>query len=611
MTILRVLKQRAAKADVACRGFGTGNTLPMVAAGTLFVCCLILSVIIPPFQSPDEFEHVTRAYYLRNGQVRLTPTDKGSGGLIDWGLDAYMRSYSQLPYVSDRKLTQEERDVAEQIKWLGSDVFVPSPGAGYYFPAIYAPQALAFLVGEHCDLTVGSTYRLARFFATLVACLLLLAAFQLVSPSPLILAVLLLPMSLFQMASASQDGVANALTVFIIALYWRIFTSDKVTKHQLITLTSAIVILATARLHATPMVFLMLARYWTTRDKRWIWAGGIALALITAWTVYTMAVHVDPRGSGTGPSTMAKLHLYLTHPTKVARILAHTWTDENLLRFYGESFIGRLGWLDAPLTASNYWWLSIIFLALGIISIRLSSYRATWRPRTGYVLSAILSVLVIYAALMLTWTPYDSQLVLGVQGRYFVLPILLLAYAFRADDGALPPWRRIASWSILGIFFCVSVFATVNCLIARYYISEASSTPPQRTIEATQAFSKGESQLVIFDERQKRFPLHLNKLGIRFGTHARVNKGKAELRLNSIGGHTFRTIVDLETLEDNQYRYFKLDDLSYTSGTLTMLDGGGISLWQTVSQGTFQKATCLVFEIYNGEKRLTPGCPSP
>ena len=37
----------------------------------LFVSSSILSTVIPPFQSPDEFEHITRAYLLGRGEFVL------------------------------------------------------------------------------------------------------------------------------------------------------------------------------------------------------------------------------------------------------------------------------------------------------------------------------------------------------------------------------------------------------------------------------------------------------------------------------------------------------------------------------------------------------------
>lgn len=609
MAALKAIINRALIAIAAMRRSASRHALSVAVVGGLFACCLVLSAIIPPFQSPDEFDHVARAYFLRNGHIRLVSSDRGSGGTLDGGLDAYMRAYSQLPYAYERKFTREEHDLAEQINWLGSDVFSPAPGTRYYFPAIYVPQALGLLLGERCGLNVGGTYRLARFCALLAACILILAAFCMVPPSPFLLAVLFLPMSIFQMASASLDGMSNALSLFILASYWRTKTSSEVTNRQLAALAIAITVLATARLHAIPLTLLLFAGYWNKHDRRWLWAGGVALLVIVAWTGYTMVIQTDP--PGTGPSTFAKLRLYLTHPLKIALILRNTLTNESQLRFYAQSFIGYLGWLDAPLSTATYHWLGALLVSLMYFSTQASSFCATWRPRLLFMACAILSVLVIFAALILTWTPYNSSMVMGVQGRYFVLPAMLLAYGLQVERGALQEWKRFVGWAAFIVFCAISVLATTKCLIVRYYESDAPLKSPSYRLIATSPISAGSEQPIKFDERQREAPRHLYRIGVRFGTHRRLNKGKGELRLQTLGGHTYRKTFNLADLTDNQYHFFELDGFSYTSGSVAMLEGGGVSLWETFPEDTQVGITCLALGIYDDGQRITPGCPHP
>jgi len=81
----------------------------------LFMACNFLSALIPPFQSPDEFEHVTRGYLFGRGVLILeVPKDEVSGGYIDTGLVRYMDVFSSLPFHPERKVSDAELESAKK-----------------------------------------------------------------------------------------------------------------------------------------------------------------------------------------------------------------------------------------------------------------------------------------------------------------------------------------------------------------------------------------------------------------------------------------------------------------------------------------------------------------
>lgn len=121
---------------------------------TIFVVWLLgistlLSTVIPPFQSPDEFEHITRAYLLGNGDVVLkAPARQSSGGMIDAGLARYMDAYSSLPFNPNKKLSATEIEAAKTIQWQGVQEYRPALGMAYYFPGIYVVHTLGLKTGK-------------------------------------------------------------------------------------------------------------------------------------------------------------------------------------------------------------------------------------------------------------------------------------------------------------------------------------------------------------------------------------------------------------------------------------------------------------------------------
>ena len=179
----------------------------------LFSLCLAISVLTPPFQSPDEDMHLKRAYLLAHGQIWLeTPVGKPTGGEINQGLLQYAESFEKIPFHAERKLSANELYEAGQVRWQNTTLVSPISGPNYYFPLIYIPQALGIGLGEALDLSVHTSYQLAKIAALLAACFLIYWALSIYQFSAASLALFILPMSVFQIGSASLDGIAHALS---------------------------------------------------------------------------------------------------------------------------------------------------------------------------------------------------------------------------------------------------------------------------------------------------------------------------------------------------------------------------------------------------------------
>jgi len=77
--------------------------------------------------------------------------------------------------------------------------------------------------------------------------------------------------------------------------------------------------------------------------------------------------------------------------------------------------------------------------------------------------SAAASLGIIFLALLVTFTPHPATLVQGIQGRYFLVPTLLMAYA-------LSNHQRIQAvrWLLLLVFSILALSALITALISRY-----------------------------------------------------------------------------------------------------------------------------------------------
>lgn len=432
----------------------------------------LFSSIIPPLQSPDESNHITRAYLLSKGSIILdAPAGNDSGGMIDSGLVSYFAAYEVLPFKKDRKLSADEIDSAKIIKWTSIKVFRSIPNTARYFPIIYMPQAIGLILGEKLGLTIDISYRLARFITLAFIAVILFAAFNIYPVNPLTIALLIIPMSVFQLSSASLDGIATALSILSIAIFLRIANKKENSNPWLFyTLTLSVVLVATSRAHLQPLLALVLMGSFYIKKRKYFYVSVFALLFVLAWLVIETKTTVG-FDRVVGASTSNVVLFYIKHPMAFFDVLIATLSNSGLVKFYGESFLGNLGWLDTQFNQKEYKFLFVFTILIGFLSISVKNLKTEWSPRLVLLFSAFASILLIFFALLITWSRHPAIIIDGVQGRYFLVPVIMVAYAI---SGGLKlgagVFRKIALLLVilLGAFTIVS---TPRLLIERYYLA--------------------------------------------------------------------------------------------------------------------------------------------
>jgi len=429
--------------------------------GRLLICLLLalagwlLSLNIPPMQSPDENQHVARAYLLAHGDLTLsTLPSRNSGGWVDGGLVSFINGYMTLPGNPARHLSASERAQLDDTGWQGegSRTYYEMQGTGYYLPLAYLPHAVGLRAGELVGLPVGHSYRLARM-AVLLACLGLLAwSFSLHRPPPLVLAVLLLPMSVFQLLSPSLDGLTTSLALLAISIFLSVLRGGQVTpKWASWTLATSLLIVVGSRVHLLPMLLMPLFLFWKHRHRRDLYLG-VGLVLVSlGWVAYALFSTTDLRVVRSH-GTVEMLRHYLKFPQDFVGVVWRTLLDADLRDFYFRSFVGNLGWLDAPLRPFFYPWLGVGLGLCALASFSWPKRVEDVQARTVLLAIAVISASLVFLALLATWTPHPARVIAGVQGRYFVVPVLLTAYALGGVGLKRGLPRQFMDWLLLAAF---------------------------------------------------------------------------------------------------------------------------------------------------------------
>jgi uncharacterized membrane protein len=434
-----------------------------------FVLAFALGSLIPPVQSPDEHSHLTRAYMISKGHLSLiNHPGASSGGMVDNALVAFVDNYMfRLAANPTARFTEYEKGLLGQLRWGAPERPYEVPGTSYYMPLVYAPHALGFWVGQTLNLSISNSYQLVRAFC-LLSCFALLAwSFRLVRPPAVAAALLLLPMTMFQLLSPTLDGITTCLAVLVLSIFFRKLLADEDSSAaQSWVLAGGVALLASTRVQLWPLLALPFYLAWARRSPRDAIAGVAAILVAAGWLVYALTHTVDLRVPHTQSTGQLLLH-YAARPFTFLRMVFDSMATSESSEAYEKSFLGILGWLDTWLPMWSY---PMLWIGLALCALA-SALAVNWREapaaRAGLVVAAVACSLLVFLAMLLTWTPHPATTIRGVQGRYFIVPALMIAYALGAT--LAPRGPRWPGWVALSATAALSFYALIVTLLARYH----------------------------------------------------------------------------------------------------------------------------------------------
>jgi uncharacterized membrane protein len=534
-------------------------------AASIMAIALMLNVIIPPMQSPDEPAHLGRAYLLSQGQVVLDSAPQGAGGYVDDGLLRFMGIFLKVGVHGkmDFPLTES---IVPSLHWEGTSSHAGFTGSAYYFPAIYIPQAIALIIGKALHLSIATTYQLVRLavFATTTALILWSAA--LVRPGFLALGLVVMPMTLFQALSSTIDALSFAICMLSVSCFLVLCRPEQQPRHRFLfaVLCIGVFILTSSRAQALPMLLLPFVVAWLQKSRtKFMWSV-IVVAAAMGWTLFALVtIHDDrvPRALTTGQI----LEYYGSHPGQLVHVLLDTMRAK--WRFYIDSFIGNLGYLNVPLPR-HFQTAAICLLAvLTACSVRLRNDQGAERIARGtLLLVAIPTYLLVFVAMLATWTPFPNPVIEGVQGRYFHIPALMVAYALWGTQISRSRWQTVTGWVALAIFAVASVTVTATALLHRYWLYEGSTGAIASRESPDKVPLVLKSGSILTGQAVSPGTGMLYSLGWDLGTY--YGRANGTVTLEVCAAECRRGSLDIAGAEDNRIAYIVLDrPLPLTVGT--------------------------------------------
>jgi len=440
-----------------------GGVLPIfvfpVVAG-LFGLLLVL--ITPPFQSPDEPAHFFRAYQVSEGRLFPELQDSRAGGCLPASLSAVSDSFSPLRHERARLLPGQTRRLLAVPLHPELVVFTDFANTAMYAPMAYLPQAAGIACARLLGASALQMLYAARLGNLLVWVLLLSVTIRIAGRRGVFFALpALLPAVLFMSASANADVLTNGLCWWLVAALlsgqyrrvWVIAGFAVVSVNKLITFPLALLArLGGASYRSTAMLVaasLLGALCWGAVAKDWF----------IPYDAYHPLFR-DGQTLNTGVNPGAQLEYVLNNPLKfVATAVTSLFYS---LPATAAHFVGKFGWEKNYIPVG---WTAALWLVLTAVLCteeRPLPLRRRWLP--GVVVVAYVAGFALTNYLL--WNAVGADRMDNWQGRYFiaVAPVAGLL----PGNSLLLPWRR----QIFGGGLVLVVLSNVSMLcslIDRYY----------------------------------------------------------------------------------------------------------------------------------------------
>ncbi|MDO4636897.1 MAG: DUF2142 domain-containing protein [Lautropia sp.] len=595
----------------------------------LLLAFSVVIFILPPMKSPDEPDHLRRAYILSQGNFLLKPEScspngpmclngrTSSGGMLDSGLNDFL-NLRESWITQGRSESGMDRGIESDISWSGKQIFAVAPGTAFYFPAVYTPQALAFFAGEHFRIGVKNTYYLARIASFVSTILVLTAAFCIFNFPSSSSSLLLLPGFMIQAFSGTIDGFSTAISFLAVACFVRLLSLRKETDAcGFLLMCVALFVSVTARIHLLPMLLMPFAVYFVIKNRFYLYASFVCSFASIAWIIFSMVNTVDTRNNR-GASIFDVVLYYFHNPLKLFVVLYNTVSDPDLIQYYYKSFIG--GSLGAGVSSAAYFGIAVLVIFSAVLSLaRKEEWGESRVTRSVLVASGVGSVLMTFLALLFAWTVHPATQVQGVQGRYFIVPFALIFTGLGSWMQSSKDIKfRCVFVTALGV---VSIAVAIRAIVLDYYLPWMSVPRPSAgDVAPGSLLVSGHPVDIRFGHAADggaKSPIV--RLGISLATYQKQPDGQAKLTLYDESEVLSVFDVDLKNARDNRYLYISVPPGFYRHGRLDLLDGsGGVSVWEYHARGQGESGdgknywqSCVVLQKANGSQEIVPGCAAP
>lgn len=429
----------------------------------------------PPFQVSDEQSHFYKSLYLSDGHVIPEKVGNNVGVYVPANTIGIYEAVRDLPFHVENKHTISEITTLLNIpldkhyKVFTSTLSEISVIT--YSPLPYVASAFAIVIGELFNLPPLLLLYIGRL-ANLVLWLLLIYIAIKVTPVHkwVFLLLALMPMTIFQAASLSADSFTIGLSFLVIAVFLKLaLDTEKIEKRDIGVLFLLVLGLALSK----QIYFIILLLFFLIPSSKF---GGNKRKLLTFVTVSLPILMVSAIWnfiaknwyvpSISQVSVQGQISFIILHPFNFMYLLLSTLAGN--LTSYLMMFVGTLGWLNNPVYLPTWLICAYLFILILVSLLDKKDKIIQLNQKIISLITFSLISLLMLAVEYITYTPVGQNVIIGVQGRYFIpiAPMLLLLLYNKKIDYDIEKGLSV----VIIIFIIISLIITLFEIIKRFYI---------------------------------------------------------------------------------------------------------------------------------------------
>lgn len=430
----------------------------------------IVFAFINPFgQEPDGWVHFTRAMDVSYGNWLAPFVDNNGTSMV-------MNLPSNIHDIGFRKVETTGADAVWYMKNIKnlffSEELVPTEGLGGFTALFYMPQAIGLFVGRMFTLNAYSLMVWGRIFNLMTYVTLTFFGLRKMPVyRNIFLAVALMPMTIYQAASFSYDGMLMGLCFLFTGLCFNYaYEKEKLSWKDVIILGTILGLLCLCKyvyVCLGLLVFIIPMKKFGGAKEYW---KSFAIALIPFFVIVGIMVYSSAMISVStetitegGGTQITPLGFVLQNPKFL--IMAMLRTIPMYFSYYVEH-LSTLGWLNFVLEPLRYL-MPIFICVVAALDTQEVSEKQTLKDKILYFSTFAITVLAGLFGLYImdsVANPIGAPTVQGYQGRY-TIPVLMLLLMSMASIKVENKIENF-SYKVMGV---MSMFLCFTAVILIFY----------------------------------------------------------------------------------------------------------------------------------------------
>lgn len=428
-----------------------------------------MAVINPAFQECDGPSHFYRSMDVSYGNLL------GSFGNIthEAGEIYVPENVQEIAY---RQVSPGSGGGNAYLEYLKTHKFSKNKVKMTYYESVtsvvYWPQGLGIFIGRTLNFSMYGVILMGRICNLLAYMGLAYAAVRLMPFYKNLMAMLaVMPLSIYQASSLSQDAVLNGVGFLFVALCCYYAFDEKVKLNWKKTLLLGVLLLVmflSKYVYACLglLVFMIPRDKFNSRKDYWksFVIALLPLVILGGFVMFRVSSGISglQAGASSGADTMTQMQYLKIHPSMAVKVILSTLLT-NLNAYLMQ--LNILGSLNYPLA---------LFLVMGpcfLLGVGLlDGQEVSGRIKIRHRIIMLLAFAITFAAIMMGLyigdgiaNPVGGAVINGIQGRYFIL-MLILPFLALGSDRVKQDIRHftVKCSGIMGVMLLYAVFMLVN-----------------------------------------------------------------------------------------------------------------------------------------------------